>query len=228
MYRRVFYFDYLHFREAARPFIERADAGEHSSVVAHANEIAGRPGGRKWILEGHGTGLGELKRRTGPELTGFAFLVLLSTFLKTVRSDIARPSAFPSAARALKQIGWTERDADLLAQGLATTVLLKPDLVQDPLQRPSPRDDRWEEPTYYWWWLRPMNAYYTGWWGLEQITYLHSKMVDCRTRVSHIPTNELDLHPSVTVEKLVQQYDAVMRLFSIAMPKQVGIFFIVA
>lgn len=175
--RALFLFDYLGFRKEAEPLVKMADEGNTQAVVNYAQEISHRLTLGGWILEGLGTTLkgfdqaGEANSndwlRPGPWLTGQAFLVILSQYLQRLSPF----SPFPTLAEVSKYLKWDESLVLLLQKGRATTTLLKPEDSTSPLDRP-PIDERWNEPEYYWWWLRPSHAFETGWWNSDDIVRL--------------------------------------------------------
>jgi len=107
---------------------------------------------------------------------------------------------------------------------MATTALLQPDLVADPLERPAKEPvENWFSLTYYWWWLRPLNAYATGWWNIEQITAFHHRMLGIGGYFEEIDISSLNLHPLVTPKRLLDDYKQTLRLYELAEAGHIGL-----
>ena len=227
MRERTFLFDHDSFQQQARPFVERADNGNYEPILEQARSIANHVPPQEWILEGLGTGLSELD--APPEArrrVGFAFLVLLSKFLRP--NPLVR--SIGSVGLVVSHFGWSERDTRLLSQGMATTFLIKPGLVSDPLERPPAGDERWHNPAYYWWWIRPANAYNTGWLTYEQVTRFHERLHTIQQEYLRLDVSSLDLPPSlvITQQDLAEDYHRTIKLFQIAIAEKVGLFHILA
>jgi hypothetical protein len=235
MAQEIFMFNYTGFRREVEPLVLLADKGDYSDVLKKARALAEdiQPG--TWILENLGTSLQDFKDakpdhpnnwlRPGPHLTGFSFLVILSQFLTPIPVPPPRLSDVGHAASAL---GWSRRDVELLSIGMATTALLKPELVPDPLERPSGADSRWNDPAYYWWWLRPEHAFYTGWWDLELIAKFHQRLSEMRKDFEQIDVAALSKRTNTVQSDLIGNYEKTVKVFSDALAEQTGLFQIIA
>jgi hypothetical protein len=149
MYYSTFLLDYSTFRREARPLILAAEAGDYTVVVSHAKSLFETQDTRRWILEGHGASLSELYRlEPGPVLTGLSFLVVLGEYLRPVPFD-SEPLELDIISQLVLKTGWDEDAAKLMQLGMALTVLIAPEKVIDPLERPPASDSRWHSPTYY-------------------------------------------------------------------------------
>jgi hypothetical protein len=216
------FFDHEGFQQEAEPLVQRVDTGDYEAVIRRARTIASRISRKKWILEGLGTSLLQLDELLpGPSLIGFSFLVLLSEFLHP------NPFGYQSIGwigTVVEHLGWSPRDVKLLKNGMATTYLLKPELVPDPLERP-PNDERWHDPTYYWWWLRPANAYMTGWLTCEQITVFHRRLLEVQTDYEQVDVTSLNMPSSTIQADLLEDYQRGLKLFEAAIEAKVGLFY---
>lgn len=226
MYHAIFLLDYVGFRQEVEPFVRLADKGEYAAIIDKATEIAVRIAPEEWILEDLGTSLKGFsdeaqESRSTPQTIGFSFLVLLSQFLK--------PVPFPApglgnVAQAVTLLNWDRKDVDLLRNGMATTTLLKPDLVENPLERPPSDDPRWHKESHYWWWLRPEYAFYTGWWEVRQLEKLRNILSKTQPKLAQVDVAQLNLHPSVTNKVLHENYERTIQLFDLAVSQQVGLY----
>jgi hypothetical protein len=228
MFYSIFLFDYVNFRLEAQPYVQLADEGNYSAVNAKAKEIASQINAETWILEDLGTTLrGFFTSSNIPisQTTGFSFLVMLTQFLKPI------PFSAPglgNVAYTAGQVGWSEHDTKLLSRGIATTTLLKPNLVLDKLERPPADDPRWHDASYYWWWLRPENAFYIGWWDLDSIEAMHRKLIEVAPNFAVVDVMDFKLHPSVTHQSLLNDYEQAIALFETAQKEQLGLFQIIS
>ncbi len=214
------FFDYQGFQTEANPLIEQADIGNVEMIIKRAKSIVDSQS-TEWILEGLGTSVTLLNDPPGPWLTGFAFLVLLSKYLKP------NPFGYGSTTGLVRivvdYLGWDQYDVKLLKNGMTTANLFKPELVADPLNHHHPDDQVYDDPATYWWWVSP-RAYNTGWLNTEQIRDLYYKLIEVRTDYEQVDTNELNLHPSVTKSDLLKQYQQSIKLFKAAFEAEVGLF----
>jgi hypothetical protein len=226
MREKTFLFDHEGFRREAKPFIQQADEGNYKAILQRARSIPSRISPQEWILEGQGTSLAELDASPGPWRTGAAFLVLLSEFLRP--NPFAR--SIGSTGLIVSHFGWSERDIKLLSEGMATTSLIKPEQIPDPLQRPPAGDRRWYDPAYYWWWVRPANAYSTGWLAYEQILEFHKRLLSIRPEYLQLDVSTLDLpsSPVITQKDLVEDYYRTIELFEMTIKAEEGFFYILA
>jgi hypothetical protein len=224
MFSAIFLFDYLKFRSEAQPFVVKADRGEYGAIIDKANEIADHIIPANWILEDLGTTLTNFSefRQNGmqSQVVGFSFLVLLSRFLEAMSA--ATPS-LGNVGQVVAAIGWNRRDVELLSKGMATTTLLKPALVSDVLARPPINDARWHEPAFYWWWLRPENAFYVGWWDKPHLERFHDMLTKFRTDFERADLGKLNLPASVTEKSLLADYDRTVEVFALAKAKGYGL-----
>lgn len=232
MQHEKFLFDYVGFQQAAQPFIQLADQGDYEPVISRAKEIASQIPPRKWVLEDLGTTLDSpdtYGRGFTGFITGFSFLVMLSQFLTPLKNHNA--GMFPNVGQTAAVIDstWSEADVFLFYRGMATTVLVKPDLVPDPMQRPPAHDTRWwGDPEYWWWWVRPSHSFSIGWWSLEQITRFHRRLLPIRPEFERVSLSNTPLPSYVTHETLLRDYDDAMKLFATAIEAEVGMLYITA
>jgi hypothetical protein len=219
----LFLLDYSAFRNAARPLIESADLGDFEPLLGAASEFAhGLEGG--WILEGHGTNLKALDvLDAGNALAGCALLVSMSRYLSLLPFGNQRLD-IEALARILAQLGWGEDDTRLLAEGLSHLSLIKPDEVEDPMFRPEPEDPRWQDPAYYWWWARPLNAYRTGWWDVESVRRLHDKLSNSQTAIMGLAEATGIPHPDMVGSEIRNYYSWTTQRFEFAMKSRLGLF----
>ena len=224
MYQAIFLFDYIQFRQEAEPFIEMADKGSYTPIIAKANDIASQIVPKGWILEDMGTTLKKFQKfqEDGEigHVTGFSFLVLLSQFLKR---DPSSAPGLDNVAKVLKLSDWFPKDIELLRRGMSTTVLLKPTGFDDVLKRPPAKDSRWHLPAYYWWWLRPEYSFETGWWGIQQLTNLRDKLLESEQFIENVDLEQLNLHPSVTKHTVRDHYEQTLQLFELSINQGIGL-----
>ncbi|MBN8592811.1 MAG: hypothetical protein J0M33_13690 [Anaerolineae bacterium] len=226
----IFLCDYEKFREESQAFMEEADRGEYISIVQRAIQIANSIHPEKWILNDLGTTLNgfsesEIAKFSQSHATGFSFLVLLSQYLTL--PPIPSPR-FNNIHKVINLLKWDNRDITLLMKGATTTALLKPDLVSDLLERPPADSSNWNDPAYYWWWLRPEFAFYTGWWSIDQLRQLRHKLIDSKMHLDYAVTVILDADPSLTNEEIIDDFNYVIQFFDMAINKGVGLLYIVA
>lgn len=228
MFHAFFLFDYERFRQNASPYIELADKGEFTPIIEKANKIAVTINPEDWILEDLGTtlkGFSYLKQKgSQAHIVGFSFLVLLSNTLEMVPFT---SFGLGNIADIVASLGWNDEDVGLFRKGMATTVLLKPSLVGNVLERPPIGDPRWYDSSYYWWWLRPENAFHTGWWDAQQLERFHGMLAEIRSNFEQVDIGKLNLHPSVTKIRLLDDYDKTMKLFNLAKERQFGLLLII-
>ena len=226
MYGSKYLFNHEAFEQEAESYMQEADAGNYEHLLKQARKVADAipPGG--WILEGQGTILQEVYSTTAepPTRVGFAFLLLLSQHLIPYTEDGAEDVSLSAMAEAATYLGWNTRDIMLLDDGMSLTALMKPELVDDPLQRPSPGDSRWFLPSYYWWWVRPLNAYHTGWLSRIQVKDLHGMMKMQEDRFQSIPVESLNWPKPLDQERFLRYCKATMRFFEVAKNQGLGIF----
>jgi hypothetical protein len=153
-------------------------------------------------------------------VTGFSFLVLLSQFLKSSPHPLL---GLGNVTKALTLSNWLPRDIELLRSGMSTTVLLKPTVVKDVLKRPPAPDPRWHNPAYYWWWLRPEYAFYTGWWNIQQLESLRKKLLESEQVIEDVDVEQLQFHPSVTKQTVRDHYEQTVQLFELVIEQGVGL-----
>ena len=227
MHYATYLFNYGSFQQDSRRAIEAAKIGNYHVVAEQAERILGGLKPRSWILEGHGTSLREYHQLdpAEPAYTGFCFLLLLSKHLYSFPSE---PELFELdvVSQVVMSLGWPKSDVQLLQLGMSTAVLVKPESVTDPIHRPSPNDPRWKDPAYYWWWVRPLNAYYSGWWNVEQVTDLHSKLLQLRQDIINTDPASLALAKSRTIEQWNAYYERTIQLFRTAKNKDLGVFYV--
>jgi hypothetical protein len=106
---------------------------------------------------------------------------------------------------------------------MSTTVLLKPTVVKDVLKRPPAPDPRWHNPAYYWWWLRPEYAFYTGWWNIQQLESLRKKLLESEQVIEDVDVEQLQFHPSVTKQTVRDHYEQTVQLFELVIEQGVGL-----
>lgn len=159
------------------------ESGNNNPVTERVWSFIDELGGDKWIVEGYGTSIHALEiLRSRPALVGHQYLILLSQFLQR-GSDHDRELRIGASADVAERLKWSNRDTQMLRIGMATTHLLKPDRVEDALERPRSKDDPgWQDPLNYWWWVRPQNAFVTGWWDTEAVEDLKTKLSRLRPR----------------------------------------------
>jgi hypothetical protein len=229
MNHHIFWFDYVGFRKEVEPFVQMADQGKYTEVIERARTIAIQKIPKGWVLEGLGTSLSSFLYFSSDDLlaraTGFSFLVILSQFLRPI--SLPTPG-FGNLGRVADSLGWNERDVKLLSMGMTTVLLLKPEQVKDPLERPPAADSHWYDPVFYSWWMRPENAFYTGWWDMESIKMLLHKLPQISHSLQSTDVVKLQLHPSVTQEILFNDYAAIIELFEKALAEQVGIYCVIS
>lgn len=224
MSQHIFLFDYIKFKEEAAPFVKLADVGEYKPIIAKANEIATLIDSEDWILEDMGTTLKAFdKWQENAEIghiTGFSFLVLLSQFLKL--SPFPTPG-LGNIAKALISSNWSQKEIELLKNGMSTTVLLKPSEADDMLKRPPVPDSRWHDPSYYYWWLRPEYAFHTGWWDIQQLGSLREKLLEAKQVVENADIHKLNFHPSISKQTIYEHYERTIQLFGFATDQEFGL-----
>lgn len=223
MHQDIFFFDSSRFQQEAKPFIYQADKGNYEAVIEKARSIIERTLPEEWILEGLGAHTYELETCTGPAQTGFAFLVLLAECLFPDRF-VYRVN---STSLLLSCLHWSERDTSLFSLGMATTYLIKPEQIPDPLQRPPAGDSRWEDPTYYWWWIRPLCAYNTGWLAYEQVCEFYRRLASTQRERVHSDVATFDIPPNCTVtqQNLIEDYYRLGDMLRTAMESKQGLFY---
>lgn len=227
-----FLLDYERFRREVQPLVEMADRGDFDAVRKTGEEVALMLRRSEWILEGLGTTLkGDVKQYAiddnDPFLTGYAFLILLSQYLTPLPFQVKGRGYIQ---RALRVLGWGERDVSAFTLGKSHTTLLKPELVSDPLERPAPdqEDPRWSDPAYYWWWLRPSHSFRIGWWDLELIKTLRTRLAEMRTDFEQLDITSLELPHEITRDTFLDAYNGVLRLYEFALAEEVGLYLVVS
>ncbi len=227
MRNKMFFFDHEGFLQEAQPYIQKADIGDYEAILNRAQSIANDISSQQWILEGLGTSLTELNTPEKSWQVGSAFLVLLSKYLQPYPAPIRRINWIWTAV-VVSHFGWSKQDVDLLSKGMATTYLMKPELVPDPLLRPPANDKRWREPSYYWWCVRPANAYYTGWLAYPQFVDFYGKLELIREEYLQLDVSMFDLPSNITItsEDMVKDYEETIRLFQTAIDAKAGLFFV--
>jgi hypothetical protein len=224
MFHAIFLFDYVKFRQEAQSFVELADEGEYAAIINKAKEIETEIVPEKWILEDLGTtlkGFTEFQQKgMSAQVVGFSFLILLSQYLEEISLTNL---GVENVAQAVASLGWAKADVDLLSQGMSPTVLLKPSFVNDVLERPSTDDSRWYDPAYYWWWVRPENAFYIGWWDKEHLEKLQNMLSEVQDTFEQVDIGKLNLHSSVTKKTLVENYHQTMKLLKLAEEHKCGL-----
>jgi hypothetical protein len=124
-----------------------ADRGDFAPQIQRGQRIVEQYSRREWVLEGLGTSLKSWPETSSrPDCPGFALLLLASQYMKPVPFEAP---GLGNVALVLAQQGWNEREVRLIRDGWAMTTLIKPDVVSDLLERPSPADPRWYDPTFY-------------------------------------------------------------------------------
>lgn len=222
----IFLFDHEAFIKEASHLIKSVDAGEFHKIIRKAEAIRDRIKRGKWILEGLGTGINELETSKAPWLIGFAFLVLLSQYLKPVQSRRILGQITPI----LNRLGWIESDIRLLTEGMSTTFLIKPELAPDPLERPSASDERWHDLSYYWWCIRPANAFSTGWLDYGHVEQFYEQLRNCMTALEDIDLSLLVIPTKslATRQEMMKDLTNIIALLEDALENNTGLFYIVS
>lgn len=227
-----FLLDYLRFRREVQPLEEKADNGEYDAVRMAAEEIIQQLRSEKWILENRGTTLtsGLVPKgldQNHPTVTGFAFLIIFSQYLKPIPFKIKGMGYIEQATRVL---GWNEREISMFTVGQSHTTLLKPELAPDPLERPTPdpNDSRWNDPAYYWWRIRPLRAFRIGWWDLDLIDSLRTSLAKMKTDFEQLDITKLELPHEITSKVLLDAYNDALKLYDTALAERVGLYLILS
>ncbi|MCC6614049.1 MAG: hypothetical protein IT320_11275 [Anaerolineae bacterium] len=229
MNHTMFIFDYIGFRAEAQPLIEMADQGDYSAVFEKARKIARHIAPETWILEDLGTTLkgfpDNMENFPISRNAGLSFLIILSQFLE---HSLIPPLGLGNIAKIGASLGWSEADIKLLSIGLSTAALMKPDLVTNPQERSSISDPHWHDSAYYWWWVQPENAFYTGWWDIEHMKLLVEKIEAIRNQFEQINVEALNLHSSVTKLSLHEDYENTITQFKKTILREKGLFYIIS
>lgn len=210
MLSRKFLFDYEGFQLEAKPFIEEADQGNYILISQYAGKLADELSTTEWILENSGASLFQLDTlsRDPAAQIGFAFLILMSKFLSPPPVDYT-PMGGVGAVLSLADSREHE-EISLILKGLPTSFLFKPGQYQGP-----PGDQRWRNPAYYWWWVRPSHAYFIKWFDTEMIAHLHQKLGILLTRfmeMTDIEKSSLPLpFPKTNIEDECKSYLSILR-----------------
>lgn len=216
--------DYKGFREFARPYVAAADRGEYEVVIQKAIEIATEVRSADWGLEGvEYLGYYRYKRYRQevlhPFKVGGAFLVMLGTFMTKTDTLHELPRW-----RRLRDLQWTEAESTLIFEGYSSTTIIKPELVQNPFERPPANDSRWHDLSYYWWCVRPRNAMRIHWWDCPAIEQVLQLLEDRKDNILGIDLSQIDHEPPLTKEMVQKEYDATIRTFHLALEKGMGIY----
>lgn len=202
--------------------MEQVNKGNYQAIVDYACSITDNLSPRDWILEGHGANLVELETLpSGPTLTGFAFLVLLSKFLRENPFGYGDVGAI---SHVVLHLGWKTEEVNLFRQGMRTSHLFKPGQVQGPAD-----DPRWYQDEYYWWWVRPLYAYYTSWLNKVQVNNFHRKLVEVRPQVELFDPSTLHV-PGLTITRteMLESYQYTVDVFRAADELQIGLFSVIS
>lgn len=224
-----FQFDYRGFVNETLPVKELADAGKYDEVVRIASRRAKKIKAKDWPLEGFGTtlkGISKLKADSAPSKTGFSLLVFLGFYLTSL--SFFSPLTIVSIGTDL--VGWNRRDVRLLSDGLVLMSVYGETIDGDPLKRPPAPDKRWHDPEYYLWWFRPSFAFSCGWWGLQEIEYLHNKLREVYPELEQLDETLLEkrlrLLPQETSarDKLLLNYQSTLEVFEKSLSIGQGLF----
>lgn len=223
----TYLFNYRSFLHRSERAIEAAKMGNYHAVSEQAQRILNGLKPESWALEGYGTSLREYYQLdlAEPAYTGFCFLLLLSQYLQAFPLDSA-PFELDVMGQVAMSLGWSKPDVQLLKLGMSTAALIKPESVTDPIHRPSANDPQWKDPAYYWWWVRPLNVYDAGWWNVEQVSGLYSKLLPLRQDLINIDLARLALTKSKTAEQLSTYYERAVQLFGTAESRNLGVFYV--
>ena len=198
MHYATFLLDKDRFLQSSRRHIEAADKGNFNPAVSQAREHLSSLGGSKWVLEGLGTSAEEIDHLDAVnQLAGFAFLVLVSRHLRALPLENRRLE-IDRLAEALVDAGWDEEVCRLLAEGNSVPYLLKPEASADRGDRPSADDPRWNDPRYYWWWARPLNAFRAGWWDTTQLMELRGRLASAKPSIEIKGAQILSYHSTAS------------------------------
>lgn len=227
----LYYFDYHAFMEEARPLMEMADKGNYISVVNHAKAIAASIPTGEWILEGEGTTIwyfDKLAKQPGPqEVAGFSLLVVLSKYLSPTVAEEQAYNYLRNINIVFQELGAKSSDTLLMRSGLWLGNLLKPEKsdLDNPLDRPEIPDERWSQPEYYWWWVRPYYDVFSGWLDLKSVEYLLNLWKANEDRYYNYDFN------TIRNQKFVDRYfsslehfQMIREVFEEALEKQIGFY----
>jgi hypothetical protein len=238
----IFYIDYKKYRHAISPFVELADSGNYERVIQHTKEEVipkvmerhSKPHDvfviidaldeyfalRDWPLPQH--------QESTNWIIGEAFLLMLLEYAELIsHHDDVSLGVVNTGAHLL---GWPKRARELLRIGFATTALIKPSQVSDPLVRPDLFSPQANDAEFYWWYLRGKMTMSVGWWSIPLIRELSTKL---RGNYEELRSIELKTandylsraHPSALSprETLFYHIDGLLEVYQTALERKQGL-----
>lgn len=226
MHHVFFLFDYEPLAIEARDLVDAAESGDFDVALREARAIRDHLGGREWILEGLGTNIAGLDLEpAGAWLTGLAFLIVLSQYLKPIPYDYGYLD-LDVLGRVAADFDWDNRDVRLLTEGMTLSTAVLPEEPDDPLARPPVSDSRWKDPYFYWWWIRPPNVFRSGWWDRGQISRLREGLDRLCQELDNNEAGRLGLAETVSKSDIVKYCRTLERLLSTAWQGGMGLMFV--
>ena len=155
----VYLFDVAQFREVINPVVHQLVEGDLSLLQSIATTTAERTPQIWSMLEAHrlhesDLGREQLEFSDEAARCNFWLMILVSAFWKPI--EVA-PMGVTRLTSYLSNMGWSRQEIQRLAIGNSQRALLQPELVLDPVARPTNPDD-WP----FWCWFGRIPAL-TGW-----------------------------------------------------------------
>jgi hypothetical protein len=184
MLHAAFVLDHTAFQHHIAPILVAIDRGALYPLRTKAEAVIGSMEPEEWLLQEQGTMLESFEPFGDIDHAdiGYWLLVLMSTFLQRAPSLGTNWSVL---LRALDIVGWSEDDSWLLARGVPTVSLLKPDIHIAPgtvLRESDP----------YWHWMVPTQSYQRGWLPPEQVHRLKPRLESARDAIMALDDTVID------------------------------------
>lgn len=233
----AYLFNYKKFKEDAELLVRFADSGNGKPLLERAISIVDglQKQHHEWIIaDEFGNPLVDVSKWTmplTPEKTGYCFLLVLSDYLQSpLTYTLGIMSDWPFLHAGLVAIGWSERDAILLTKGSYTEVLLRPEEVDDPLQRPNLSGNPLSHD--FAWWVRPGYGS-AGWLDIETLHKLHERLIQSRDQLLQLTSLQLrrNIYPttgqSPSTDRLMAAYNRTLEMLTTAKQYECGLFMMI-